>query len=382
MSNRIRAPRRIRVPRITLAAVALVVMLGAPFYIEGDWLFLGILCMAMAIGAVGLTVLVGTAGQLSLAHGFFVAIGAYGYALLSGKTDDADLWGLGWPPVLAAVGAVLLSAIAGLIFSPVAARLKGLYLGLASLALVFIGQHVLATGRPLTGGPNGRSTEPFAIGQFELSGSTPDFVLLGVPLEWRERLWYLALIGVIVAIVVATRVVKGRTGRALQLVRDNPSAAAAMGVNVQRAKAEAFVFSSGFGGAAGVILALSYRFIVPQSFDINMSVNFLAMVIIGGLGSVWGAVAGAAFVTSLPLLIDRFSGVLPFISQPGSGGITAGLLSQIIYGIAIVLILVREPGGLADIARRVSRFLNFPAKKRTPTPTPSQQMVTGIVHNE
>ncbi|WP_166791701.1 branched-chain amino acid ABC transporter permease [Cryobacterium frigoriphilum] len=352
--------------RLGSVTLALVLMIAAPFFAESKWLFLGILCMGMAIGAIGLTVLVGTAGQLSLAHGFFVAVGAYGYAFLAGSPEDPQLWGLGWPPLLAATGGVVLAALAGLLFSPVAARLRGLYLGLASLALVFIGEHILATARPLTGGPNGREIDPLAIAEFQLSGNDPDFSVFGVPFGMNERLWFVALFGIIVAIVVASRIVTGRSGRALQLLRDNTAAAAAMGVDVQRQKAEAFVFSSAFAGAAGVFLALSYQFIVPESFGLTMSINFLAMIIIGGMGSIGGAVAGAVIVTALPTLITLSSVALPFVSQTGGAGtITPGLLSQIIFGAAVIAILILEPGGLAGITRRLVRRIGFPTPAET-----------------
>lgn len=377
MFSNLRSRSRASWVRGGAVAVAFALMIAAPFFAESKWLFLGILCMSMAIGAIGLTVLVGTAGQLSLAHGFFVAVGAYGYAVLAGSPDDPELWGLGWPPLLAATGGVVLAAIAGLLFSPVAARLKGLYLGLASLALVFIGEHILLSARPLTGGPNGREIDPLAIADFQLSGRKPDFVLFGVPFGMNERLWFVALVGIVIAIVVASRIVKGRSGRALQLLRDNSAAAAAMGVNVQRQKAEAFVFSSAFAGAAGVFLALSYQFIVPESFGLTMSINFLAMVIIGGMGSIGGAVAGAVIVTALPTLITLSSVALPFVSQTGGvGTITPGLLSQIIFGAAVILILILEPGGLAGITRRLARRISFPPKI-TSTPNRSRTFAEG-----
>src|SRR3954466_6119604 len=125
----------------------------------------GLFAMSAAIGAIGLTLLVGTTGQLSLAHAFFVGLGAYGYSYLAGDSGGAGTPlsapdGLGLPPLLAGILAVLLAGLAGAAFSPIAARLKGIYLGLASIGLVFIGQHIMQNASAITGGFNGRDAAP------------------------------------------------------------------------------------------------------------------------------------------------------------------------------------------------------------------------------
>jgi branched-chain amino acid transport system permease protein len=343
------------VPRLGQVAL-LAVLLATPLYLDGSWLIIGCLAMAAAVGAVGLTLLLGTAGLLSLAHAFFLAVGAYTYAYLAGApADGGDTTGLGWPPLLAALGGLVASGLAGLAFSPAAGRVRGLYLGVASLALVFIGQHVLNNLDVVTGGFNGRSVEVLSVGGFELTGSDPGFSVLGVPYGPRERLWYLCLLVLIGAVLFARNVVRSRPGRALVLMRDNASAASAMGVPVQRYKAAVFVLSSVYAGAAGILTALAFQFIVPQYFGLALSVNFLAMVVIGGLGSVAGAVLGATFVAALPLLLDRFSGALPFLAEPGAGGVDAGILARLVFGAAIVLTIVLEPGGLAAAGRRLRR---------------------------
>lgn len=333
----------------------LLPLLAAPLYLDGSWLIIGILGMATAVGAIGLTLLVGTAGQLSLAHSFFVAVGAYTYAYLAGVPGSSAAGGLGLPTVPAALAAVAAAGLAGLVFSPVAARVKGLYLGVASLALVVVGEHVLKNATPLTGGYNGREVAPLAVGGFELNGAAPDLWVLGVPFQGRERLWCLALAVLVLSIVVAGRIVRGRPGRALQLMRDNPAAAGSMGVSVHRYKAAAFTLSSVFAGAAGVLTALAFEFIVPQYFTFHLAVLYLAMAVIGGLGSVPGAVAGGMFVTALPLLLDRFSGSLGFLAAPGSGGLDAAMLARFAFGALLVLVLVAEPGGLAGFWRRLRR---------------------------
>src|SRR3954451_18873099 len=155
--------------------------------------------MSAAIGAIGLTLLVGVTGQLSLAHAFFIAIGAYGYSYFSGESGAAGgaltaPEGLGWPPFLALIAAVLLAGLAGALFSPIAGRLKGIYLGLASVGLVFIGQHILQNATSVTGGFNGRDAKPFSLLGFPFANDHPsDFAVFGVAYGGLERLWYLGL---------------------------------------------------------------------------------------------------------------------------------------------------------------------------------------------
>src|SRR5687768_4721742 len=139
--------------------------------------------MAAMIAAIGLSLLVGIAGQLSLGHAFFVAIGAYGYAYLTTRI----------PPLLALLAAVALAGLAGAAFSPIAGRVRGIYLGLASLGLVFLGQHILQNATAITGGYNGRDVAPFTLFGFSFTATDPDLVVFGVPYAGLERLWYLGL---------------------------------------------------------------------------------------------------------------------------------------------------------------------------------------------
>ncbi|MFI0452777.1 branched-chain amino acid ABC transporter permease [Actinomadura sp. 6N118] len=348
-------PGRAALVRHAAPWLLLLPLCAVPLFLDGSWLIIGILGMATAVGAIGLTLLVGTAGQLSLAHAFFVAVGAYTYAYLAGEGGSSAAGGLGLPTLPAALAAIAAAGLAGLLFSPVAARVGGLYLGVASLALVFIGEHVLKNATPLTGGYNGREVATLAVGGFEMNGDAPGLWVLGVPFTGRERLWYLTLGVLVASIVVASRIVRGRPGRALQLMRDNPAAAGSMGVPAHRYKAAAFTVSSVFAGAAGVLTALAFEFIVPQYFTLHLAVLYLAMAVIGGLGSVPGAVAGGLFVTALPLLLDRFSGSLGFLAAPGSGGLDAAMFARFVFGALLVIVLIAEPGGLAGLWRRLRR---------------------------
>jgi branched-chain amino acid transport system permease protein len=331
----------------------LILAVAAPLELTGFWLQTGLFAMAAAIGAIGLTLLVGVAGQLSLGHAFFVAVGAYGYAFLAG-TGTGQVRGAGWPPALAVLGAVALAGLAGALFSPIAGRLRGIYLGLASLGLVFLGQHILTNATAVTGGFNGRDAAPFTLFGFSFTATDPELVVFNVPIGALERLWYLGLLLVAVAWWYARNLVSGRPGRALVGLRDSEVAAAVMGVNVRRYKAAAFTVSSAFAGLSGVLLALAFGRIVPDSFGFLLSIDFLAMIILGGLGSIGGAVVGAVFVTALPLVLNHYSDALPFLAQPGEAGVGAAEAARLLYGAAIVAVLLYAPGGLAHLVRRLS----------------------------
>src|SRR3954447_8538672 len=170
-------------------------LLLAPLQLEAFWEQTGLFAMAAIIGAIGLTILTGTTGQLSLAHAFFLAVGAYGYSYFAGHKGlgvEAAA-GLGLPPLLAMVLAVLLAGLCGALFSPISGRLRGIYLGIASIGLVFVGQHILFNATGLTGGFNGRDIEPFSLAGFHFADGDPDLVIGGVAFGGLERLWYLGL---------------------------------------------------------------------------------------------------------------------------------------------------------------------------------------------
>ncbi len=360
---------RARVLIVVATVVVLVVLLALPLYIDEFWLRTGFAVSAAVIGANGLNLLVGTTGQLSLGHAFFLAVGAVTYVYVSGEEGGTatKVSGLGWPPVVAMVLGVVMAGLCGLLFSPIAARLRGIYLGVASLGLVFIGQHLLNTWTSVTGGFNGRVTTEFSILGFHFASDDPNLVILDVPYGSAERLWYLGLVLAGLAIWFARNLLRSRPGRALQTLRDSEVAAAVMGVNVQGYKARIFLVSSMYGGLAGVLYALSIGAVAPESFSLLLSVQFLAMIVLGGLGSVWGAAVGAAFVSALPLVFQEYADLLPYIAEPGSPGIVASQAAAFLYGLAVVLVVLFEPEGLAGLARRVTqKFRRSSAGRHTP----------------
>lgn len=360
MSETVQArPGRRARPRVGTAVrvIVVLVLLVLPFYLDTALLQVGLFAFSAIIAAIGLNLLTGTTGQVSLAHAFFVAIGAYGYTYLTGQPGTAggnEITGPGLPPLLGLVLAVLLAGAIGLVFSPIASRLRGIYLAIASLALVFIGQHILFDAAPLTGGFNGRNVAPFSLFGFTFTSTDPDLVVLNVPFGQYERLWYLGLVLVVLSYVFARGLLRGRPGRAMQAVRDGEVTAAVMGVDVRRYKAGAFVVSSMYAGLAGVVFALTVTRIVPDTFGFQLTIDYLAMIVIGGLGSVGGAAIGAAFVSALPQLLNQYSTALPFLAAAGSGGVDAGSFARYIYGAAVILVLLFEPEGLAALGRRLS----------------------------
>ncbi len=347
-----------RIIKLVAILAAVVVLLAIPLYVEEFWLRTGFAAFAAIIGALGLNLLVGTTGQLSLAHAFFLAVGAVTYTYVSGAPGGTanDFGGLELPPVVGMALGVLVAGLAGVLFSPIAARLRGIYLGIASLGLVFIGQHVLNTWTSVTGGFNGRLVPTFSLFGFSFGGlDSPELVVAGVPFGQTERLWYLGLALCVAACWFAANLVHSRPGRALQTMRDSEVAAAVMGVDVRSYKARAFLVSSMYAGMAGVLYALSIGSVAPDSFGLALSVQFLAMIVLGGLGSVTGAILGATFVSSAPLILQQYAGSLPFIVDPGQPGIVASQAAAFLYGGAIVLVVLFEPGGLAGLARRLRR---------------------------
>jgi branched-chain amino acid transport system permease protein len=330
--------------------------LAVPFFADTFWLQLALFAMAAAVAALGLTLLLGQAGQLSLGHTFFLAIGAYGYTYLA--AEDGPLGaGLGLPPVLAAVLAVALAGLAGLLFSPIAGRLRGIYLGIASLGLVFFGLHILDNAPSLTGGDNGRSVPVFTLAgmRFAADPDNPRYVV-NVLFGREQKLWYLFLIVTVVAYLYYRNLVRGRPGRALRAVRDRESMAEIIGVPVTRYKAYAFLISSMYAGLGGVLYALAFRRVVPETFGVALAVEYLAMVVIGGLGVAGGAIAGAAFVSWLPPVLEKYAVHLPGLAtEPGAAGINPSVAAKFIYGAAVIALLLFEPGGLAGVARRLRR---------------------------
>jgi branched-chain amino acid transport system permease protein len=361
------APRSRNWLKIVATALLIVFLLALPILTgtQVGYLKVAQYILIGTVGGIGLTLLVGQAGQLSLAHPFFLLVGAVSYAVIAGDPDEAPgLVGLGLPPLVAVIGAVVICGLIGLAFAPVAGRLRGIYLGVASLSLVFLGLWLGQSLELFTGGTSsGRTAPTFDLFGFAFANTTPAPTIAGVAIQKQQRLWYLFLALAVGAYFLARGAVNSRIGRSWRAVRDNEAAATAMGVNVTRVKAEAFTISSAFAGLAGVMTALWLDLVKPDeneftgNYSLTVSIAFLAIVIIGGLGSVPGAVVGAILVYGLQQFFLLGANQFGWFADAQFGGLSAVVLSAFVYGAAVVAVVLFEPGGAAAIGRRLtSRF--------------------------
>jgi branched-chain amino acid transport system permease protein len=314
-----------------------------------DWLTIANYTLIAAIAALALNVLSGYTGQVSLGIAFFMAIGAYTAAYFGGDVPSSPLdpLGLALPFYIWLPAAGIVAALVGALIGPTALRLKGFYLGIVTLALVFIGQYLFMNVRGITGGPQGRTFPVPAIGGASLDQQNSFF---GIALTSSQQYFLLILIVLALAAFFVYNVMRSRAGRAFRAVRDNETGATIMGVNLFEAKMGAFILSSFLAGIAGALFASYSRYIIPDYWGLTLSIQFVAAIIIGGIASVWGSILGAAFVFGLPLVIDNFS-LLPVASGPGT--MSSGNLNALLYGLLIIVFLLFEPGGVIGLARRV-----------------------------
>lgn len=332
-------------PRLWMATIVLAA-LAYPWVVSRGWQTIGVFSLIAAIGALGLHLLTGLAGQLSLGHAAFVGIGAFSATWLG---VDRGLPAVVWIP-----GAGIVAAAVGGLVGPIATRLRGLYLSVLTLALVFLTLFVFEIWPSITGGTNGRLAVAFTVnGRDLLRGVT--LPIVGIELTGDQAFWYVCLAVLAVLAVAARNIQRSRMGRAFVASRERDLTAAVAGVPVVRTKTAAFVVSSFYGGVAGALLASYQSYVAPGQWNLHLSIQFVAMVIIGGLGSVSGAILGAFFVTCLPQLVNLLTPVLPFVASrttSTSGGITAELLANLLYGVAVVAVLVWEPRGLIGLWER------------------------------
>lgn len=347
-----------RLLRYGLLAVLALVIWVIPLYVTDPYLLVLNWVMVGAVGAMGLTMLIGQAGQLSLAHSFFVLIGGAAYAVLSGPRTGDDYFGLGMPSAIAAILAVVITGGVGALFAPISGRLRGIYLGVASLSLVFLGYWLARTFTDIFGSTSsGRYAPTLNLFGFDFGTNDGQLHVLNVHIGKDERTFWLFAVITLLAYFVGRGTLAGRVGRGWRALRDNEAVATVMGVPVARQKANAFAVSSAYAGLAGVMVVWWYDGLLKPDESVDsgtystvVAIGFLAMCVIGGLGSLPGAAAGAAVVFGLPLLIPLLRGDSGDLS---GSGFTPVVLTNLIYGALIVLIIIFEPGGLAGIGRRV-----------------------------
>jgi branched-chain amino acid transport system permease protein len=297
-----------------LALIVLaIVLLVLPRFADNYILYVMTRLFVYVLVALGLNLLTGYAGQVSLGHAAFFGIGAYTAAVL------AERWQ--WPSVLCIVGATVFTAAVGYLLGLPCLRLSGLYLAMATLGFTLIVQEMLLQLAVITHGSEGMNVEPASF--------------LGLTFDTDTRKYYLLLVITAAMLVFARNLVRGRTGRAFLAIRDNERAAEAMGVNLAQYKTIAFAISALYTGLAGALSAFIVGFLDPQEFSFFLSIQFITIIILGGLASLLGSVLGAVFLIVLPELL-------------------AGLdvWQALVYGLIMVVTIIFMPFGLSGAIRR------------------------------
>lgn len=293
--------------------VALAAAIVLPFVAGDYWLYLLSLAGAYGVVSVGLNVLTGLSGQISLGHAGFFAIGAYVSTIAQLKYNV--------PFPLALVVAVAAGWLVGLGVGFPAVRLRGLYLAIATMAFGISVERGLYHFKGITGGPYGLSVNPPQI--------------FGFAFNAPGRMYYLVLTVVVLTVLFVANVVKRRPGRMLAAMRDSELAASSLGVNVPRLKVMAFAISAALASLGGALYAPIINFISVEHFTLWLSITFVSMIVVGGLGSIAGSFLGAAFVVVLPELLRGFGGH-----------------HQLVYGLAMILVFVFWPTGLIGLLQK------------------------------
>lgn len=326
-----------------------------PFLFADDILSILVLALIAAVGAIGLNLVSGYAGQISLGHAFFIGLGAYTGAVLGGQ-ETTQVIGYDLPIWVWLPAAGVVAAIAGLLVGPIAVRLRGLYLAIVTLGLVFLGEHIFRDARSLTGGPGvgrrGPDLEILGV-DFRATGE-----VFGILLTREQRQFYLALVFLLVFALLARNLTRSKVGRAFAAVRDRDVAAAVIGVGLTRHKVLAFALSSFYAGVTGALYYAVVGVFEPTTFGLMLSILYLAMVLIGGVATISGAIMGALFVSMLGRISSELAAFVPGISDQAAGGglLTVFQLESILYGVLIVVFLIFEPRGLFGIWVRIRNY--------------------------
>jgi branched-chain amino acid transport system permease protein len=314
--------------RLAGLSVLFVALCALPFTLSNYHVFQCTLVLVYAIALLGLNMLTGFNGQISLGHGAFYAIGAYCAAIMM------DRWGVPYWATLPAAGALCL--VAGFLFGLPALRLEGLYLALATFALGVAMPQLLKYKHfeAWTGGVQG----------IIITKPDPPF---GLPLSPDRWLYFFTLAVAILMFWLGWNLLRGRVGRAMLAIREHPVAAEAMGINSALYKSLTFGVSAMYTGVAGALGAIAVQFVAPDSFSSFLSLSLLVGVVVGGLASISGAVYGAIFVQFVPNIADQISKAAPWA----------------IYGVFLILFMYVMPTGIAGFVRLVAARL---ARRKRP----------------
>jgi branched-chain amino acid transport system permease protein len=307
-----------------------------------------------AVGAIGLNLLTGFTGQVSLGHAFFVGLGAYSAAWFGAEQE--------WPLLLWLPMAAIIGGVVGAVIGPFALRLRGHYLVIITLGMLFVGEHVFENWDSVTGGGAGTSVRaPASIGPLDFAR----LEVFGEVYSRPQSLFFLIWLIVAIGIVLAKNLTRSRPGRAMQAVRDRDIAAEIIGVSLARYKVGAFAVSSMYAAVAGGLYGLIQQYVSPSEFGgqlgLILSIQYIAIIIVGGVGTIFGPILGAFVVGAMPRIIENTSRNtdIPFVSGDRGGAdgfITVFSLNQMLFGLLIVLFLLLEPRGLAAVWLRLKAY--------------------------
>ena len=328
------------------SAAFLIMLFTLPIYIPSYYIYLINIILVHVILAVGLNILVGFTGQISLGHAGFFAIGAYGAALL--------MTPLPLPFFIALIAAGLIAAFFGFIIGLPALRLEGPYLAIATLGFGLSIMHVTGTW-DIFGGRMGIHTPPLDLG-IPAAG-------ISLVLKSDVSIYYLILVITIIMVVGARNLMKTRVGRAFVAIRDDDIAAEVMGVNLTIYKTMSFAVSAFYAGVAGGLYGFVISFFDPFAFNLILSIIFLVMVVVGGLGSVLGAIMGATLITYLQYDLLKNVGEMPYlgdflvsISRKWFTVIGLENFGSIALGLIMLGIVIFEPLGMFGIWIRIKKY--------------------------
>jgi branched-chain amino acid transport system permease protein len=298
-----------------------------------------VLAGVYACAVIGLNLLIGYAGQISLGHAAFFGIGAYTTAILCTRIH----WFPTWLAVIA--GALLSGAVGWLVGKPVL-RLKGNYLAMATLGLGEIAFILFQQVKGLTGG---------TVGILNI----PPLSIFGLKFDTDLKYFFVVWIVVMLLMLISINLIRSRVGRALRALHSSEVAADAMGVNTGRYKTNVFVLSAGFAGLGGALFALFQKYINPESFVLAVSILFVTMVVVGGMGNIWGGLIGVITLTFLPSVIQALPQWIP--------GLPSGLSNfsnyqLVLYGLLLILFMMFLPKGMASGLSRTARYAQAGAK--------------------
>ena len=319
-------------------AIFSFVVLICPFFLDDYSVYFLSTIGVATLAVMGLNILLGYSGLVSLGHASFVGVGAYSCGIL------INSWS--WPFYLAILGAGAVCAFWGLIIGIPALRIKGLYLAIATLAFQFIASYTFLTWESVTGGITGITIPSPRIGGWELRS--------------HQSFYYIMIIFLSVFLWIARNLFRSKFGRALMAIRDNDISAEVAGMPVFRYKILAFAISSFYAGLAGGLYGIMMRQAAPDQFGLDSSINYLAMIIVGGMGTILGAILGAAVLLVLPELLTWILSIIAHLfPNPNDIIVLFSPAKMIALGLMIVIFIHYEITGLAGIWRRIRDYLKI-----------------------